>query len=234
MAKVNKPKFKIYAKLGTNLTDHPKLTSNKLTSKKWQFLFSSKRKPKKQTEYGSILQAKQRLKTFYGCPNNKQFTNFFIKANRYKGNQTINFIKLMERRLDIVLFRSKVSPSLQEIRQFIQHGHFLLNGSVVKTSSIILNKNDIISVNSNSIDFIKNKVNFYFSSLINNNKLQKNLKLNQVIETNPLLFTPNYIEFNYYLMEGQLIELPTVENICYSFNPDLTALTEYYKYKKKV
>lgn len=232
MSKVNTPKFKIYSKLGTKLTDHPKLTSQKLKSKKWQFLLSSNRRPRKATEYGSILQAKQKLKAFYGCPSDKQLTNTFVKAGYYKGNQTINFIKLMERRFDIFLFRSKISPSLREIRQFIQHGHFFINGNVVKTPSLLLNKNDVITVDKDSRELIKNKSISYVSSLINNNKATKNL--DQIIKDQPILFTPNYIEFNHYLMEGELLNLPDAENICYPFTPDLTSLMEYYKYKKKI
>ena len=66
------------------------------------------------------------------------------------------------------------------------------------------------------------------------NNISKKLTLNQIINEQPILFTPNYIEFNYYLMEGKLIDMPDVENICYPFNPDLTSLMEYYKYKKKI
>ena len=193
MSKVNTPKFKIYSKLGTKLTDHPKITSQKLKSKKWQFLLSANRRPRKETEYGSILQAKQKLKAFYGCPSDKQFTNVFVKAGQYRGNQTINFIKLMERRLDVILLRSKISPCLGEIRQFIQHGHFYVNGSLVTKPSLLLNKNDFINVNINSIDLIKNKINTYYSKLILNNNISKKLTLNQIINEQPILFTPNYI-----------------------------------------
>ena len=227
MSKRNTPKFKIYSKFGSKLTDHPKLTSSKLKSKKWQFLFSSNRRPRKETEYGSVLRAKQRLNAFYGGINNKQLTTLFIKAGQYKGNQTINFIKLLERRLDVFLFRSKLSPSLHEIRQLIQHGHFLINGSVVKTASLLLKKNDRISVKAESIDLLKNKVNRYFSQIIHNNKISKKMSMAQIVRNNPILFVPNYIEFNHYLMEGQLVELPDVENICYPMNPDLTPLMEY-------
>jgi small subunit ribosomal protein S4 len=234
MSKVNKPKFKIYSKLGTKLTDNPKLSSSKLKTRKWLSLLSPKYRPRKESEYGSLLKAKQRLNTFYGSIKNKQLTNLFIKAGTYKGNQTINFIKLLERRLDIILLRSKISPSLGEIRQLIQHGHFLVNGSVVRTSSLVLNKQDVITVAPNSMGLVKNKVNLYISNLLVNNNISKRLKLNQVIKENPILFTPNYIEFNYYLMEGILIDLPDVENICYPMNPDLTSLMEYYKHKKKI
>jgi small subunit ribosomal protein S4 len=234
MSKVNTPKFKIYPKLGIKLTDHPKLTSQKLKSKKWKFLLTPNYRPKKETEYGSMLQAKQKLKTFYGCPNNKQFKNLFIKASYYEGNQTINFIKLIERRLDVFLFRSKISPSLGEIRQFIKHGHFSVNNSLVITPSQLLNKNDCIKVNLKSMSFIKSKTKAYYSDVINNNSISKNSSLNNTKHVHPILFTPNYIEFNYYLMEGKLIDFPTAENISYPFNPDLNSLMEYYKYKRNI
>jgi small subunit ribosomal protein S4 len=234
MSKVNIPKFKVYSSLGIKLTDHPKLTSQKLRSKKWRLLFSPNRRPRKETEYGLMLQAKQKLRTFYGCTSDKQFTNTFIKAGYYKGNQIINFIKLMERRLDVILLRSKISPSVVEIRQFIQHGHFSLNNSLIKTPSLLLNKNDFIKVNPQSIDLIKNKVSDYYLNLINNNKISTKLTLNQIINKQPILFIPNYLEFNHDLMEGKLINTPDVENICYSFNPDLTSLMDYYKYKLKI
>jgi small subunit ribosomal protein S4 len=233
MSKVKIPKFKIYSKLGIKLTDHPKLTSKKLRSKKWQLLFSFKRRPRKESEYGLLLQAKQKLKIFYGCASNKQFTNTFVKAGYYKGNQTINFILLMERRLDVILLRSKISPSMREIRQFIQHGHFFVNKSLVKKPSFLLNKNDLIKVNSTSIDFIKNKSTSYFSSIITNNNISKRLTLSQLIKKQVTLFTPNYIEFNYFLMEGKLVDTPDVKNICYPFNFDLILLMDYYKHRLK-
>jgi small subunit ribosomal protein S4 len=233
MSKVKTPKFKIYSKLGTKLTDHPKLNSQKLRSKKWQLLFSPNYRPRKETEYGSLLEAKKKLKIFYRCPSDKQFTNTFVKAGYYKGNQTINFIILMERRLDIFLFRSKISPSIIEIRQFVQHGHFLVNNSFVKRPSFLLNKNDLITVKSISIGLIKSKSNSYYSNIVNNN-IYKNLTLNKIIDKQVILFTPNYIEFNYYLMEGILVEIPDVKNICYPFNPDLISLMDYYKYILKI
>lgn len=234
MSKVNKPKFKIYSKLGLKLTDNPKLKSQKLSSKKWQILFGSNYKPKKETEYGSLLRSKQELKTFYGSLKDKQLNNLFIKAKKYKGNQTINLIKLLERRLDIFLYRCKLSPSIHEIRHLIQHGHFSLNNNIIKISSIILKPGDSISVNLKSKSFIKLKMKNYLESLKKLNKISKKSKINKIIKDNSILFTPNYIEFNTQLLKGKLIELPRVEDISYPFNPNLTSLTEYFKYKKKL
>jgi small subunit ribosomal protein S4 len=226
------PKFKVYSKFGNQLTDNPKLSASKLTSKKWQLVFSARRRPRKETEFGSLLRAKQRLNAFYGSIKNRQLTTLFVKAGKYNGNQTINFIKLLERRLDIFLFRAKISPSLHEIRQLIQHGHFYVNDHIVKTASLSLNKGDKIHVKATSMDLIKSKVNSYCSQ--NSVNITKKMKPYQVIRNFPILFTPNYIEFNYILMEGYLVDLPDVENVLYPMNPDLTALMEYYKYKKRV
>ena len=232
MSKRKIPKFKVYSKFGTQLTDNPKINPSKLQRKKWQLALSTRRQPRKETEYGSVLRSKQRLNAFYGSIQNKQLTNLFVSAGKYTGNQTLNFIKLLERRLDIFLFRAKLSPSLHEIRQWIQHGHFFLNGSSVKTASVNLSKGDIISVRPDSLRFLKNKVTSYSSQNVLN--LNKKMKRYQILRKNPILFTPNYIEFNYVLMEGQLVELPDVENILYPMNPDLPNLMEYYKYHKRV
>lgn len=234
MSKKNIPKFKIYSTLGNQLTDHPKLSSSKLKSKKWQRLFLKNRRPKRSTEYGSVLRAKQQLNAFYGNIKDKQLTNLFIKAGQYEGNQIINFIKLLERRLDVFLFRSKLSPSFSEIRQLIQHEHFLLNGLPIKTASILLTKGDIISVKKESITLLKDKVANYCSSLMAHRNVSNKVNINKMIKDNPILFVPNYIEFNYFLMKGQLSELPHVETISYPMMPNLTSLLEYYKYKKKL
>ena len=141
MSKKNKPKFKIYSKLGVGLTDHPKISGERLRAKKWQTFYSEVKRPKKESEYGTMLSAKQRLNLFYGQIKEKQFHNFYKKAKFYEGNQTMNFVKLLERRLDVILFRAKVSPSFHEIRQLIQHGHVKVNDKVTKTASFLLKLN---------------------------------------------------------------------------------------------
>jgi small subunit ribosomal protein S4 len=237
MSKTNQPKFKIYSKLGLRLTDHPKIFLKKLGSKKWQSLYSNSKQPRKDTEYGAMLSAKQRLNLFYGQIKDKQFHTLYNNAKAYEGNQTINFIKLLERRLDVVLFRAKIAPSFREIRQLIQHGHVEVNNKVVKISSLILNKNDFFSFKATSLNFVKSKSSRYFSQIVNDNNVQAinwSLKsYNARKHNNSILFVPNYIEFNSDLMLGKLVSLPTEDNICLPMNPKLTNIMEYYKYKKK-
>jgi len=291
MSKTNRPQFKIYSKLGLRLTEHPKVSSGKLGSKKWQALHSGLKRPSKDTEYGAMLSGKQRLNVFYGQIKEKQFHNLYLTAKTYEGNQTINFIKLLERRLDVILFRAKISPSFREIRQLIQHGHVTVNNNIVKTSSILLNKNDYFSFKETSLAFIKsisnrnyleiphntdsvlkkkdtsfiktmsrykgnklivktvlkkrvsektNKTAFTRLNISDSNftllKRLRQFKLTGVEEATtlyPIYFIPNYIEFNFNLMVGKLIGLPTETNIFFTMNPKLTSIMEYYKYKKK-
>lgn len=233
MSKVNKPKFKVYSKLGLRLTDHPKLSSNKLGAKKWQTLYSNSRRPRKDTEYGAMLSAKQRLKVFYGQIKDKQFHSLYKSAKGYQGNQTVNFIKLLERRLDVILFRSKIAPSFREIRQLIQHGHIEVNNKTVRTASYLLNKGDFFSIKSSSQELVKAKSSRYFSHIVNNNKISKKDDLQSLFSRNPILFVPNYLEINYDLLIGKLVSMPEVSDICFPMNPRLNNIMEYYKYKKK-
>ena len=233
MSRANKPKFKIYSKLGLKLTDHPKISSGKLGAKKWQTLAAS-RKPRRETEYGTLLQAKQRLRAFYGQLKDKQLTRLYIQAEQFEGNQMINFVKLLERRFDIVLFRLKISPSLRECQQLIQHGHFSINNTKVTVPSFILKEDDFIAVNNDSIPFLKEKVKRYLSGIVHHKKISKKQDFLEIIKDNPILFIPNYLEFNYEIMAGKYIFLPDASNICYPMNPKLAYLMEYYKYKRKL
>ena len=230
MSKQKNTKFKVYSKLGLRLTNHPKIFSNKLSSKKWNNLQSIHRRPRKETEYGVMLQAKQRLSCFYGLLKDNQLTRKYVFAKKFHGNQTINFIKLIERRLDVILYRCKISPSFHQLRQLIQHGHILLNGSSVNKSSSLLSVGDCISIKQGSYVTVKSMYSKYSEQT--SNPVKQNIK--GILDKYPLLVTPNYIEFNPELLEGRLVMLPETSDILYPMDPQLTHLMEYYKYKKKI
>ena len=234
MSRRNTPKYKVYSKLGISLTNHPKLSSGKLSAKKWQNVYSSSRRPRKESEYGVLLQAKQRLSHFYGGIKANQLNRDYKRAKSFTGNQTINFIKLIERRLDVILYRCKFAPSFHEIRQLIQHGHILLNGSTVKSSSHRLVIGDRISIKLGSEELIKRGLSKSFNQNSTLKRQQKVLSIGDILENKPLLALPNFVEFNYQLLEGKVISLPDTTDILYSMDPRLTHLMEYYKYKKKL
>ncbi len=103
----------------------------------------------KYSEYGLQLREKQKAKRIYGILE-KQFRNYFEKALRIKGVTGENLIKLLERRLDNVVYRLGFAPSRKAARQLILHSHFTLNGKVVNIPSILVKPGDEIQVREQS------------------------------------------------------------------------------------
>ena len=90
--------------------------------------------------------AKQKLKCHYGYITEKQFRNLFYKASKVKGNTSENLIELLERRLDAAVYRMKFVTTIFAARQFVSHGHILVNGKKVTIPSYSLKNGDIIEV----------------------------------------------------------------------------------------
>ena len=101
------------------------------------------------SEYGSQLREKQKVKRYYGLLE-KQFRRTFTRAERQKGVTGENLLKLLESRLDNVVYRCGFAHSRAEGRQLVAHRHFLLNGRKVGTPSITLKTGDVIEVREKS------------------------------------------------------------------------------------
>ena len=101
---------------------------------------------KKLTDYGTQLQAKQRLKTYYGNVSEKQFAKYYAEAIRRRGDAAENLVGILESRLDNLVFKSKFVPTIFASRQFINHGHILVNGKRVNIPSYMVKVGDVISV----------------------------------------------------------------------------------------
>ncbi len=101
------------------------------------------------SEYGVQLREKQKIKRIYGVLETP-FRNYFAKANRQKGPTGENLIKLLERRLDNVVYRLGFAPSRKAARQLVLHRHFLVNGKLVNIPSYLLRPGDVVSVRENS------------------------------------------------------------------------------------
>lgn len=100
---------------------------------------------KKVSEYGLQLREKQKAKRYYGIQE-KQFRNYFAKADAKEGMTGENLLTLIERRLDNVVFRMGMGESRRDARQLVVHGHFLINGKKADIPSMIVNAGDVISV----------------------------------------------------------------------------------------
>jgi small subunit ribosomal protein S4 len=99
---------------------------------------------KKPTEYGIQLREKQKVRRIYGVAE-KQFRSYFSEAARQKGMTGENLLRLLERRLDNVVFQLGFATSRPEARQLVRHGHFTVNGRRVDIPSFLVRLNDVVA-----------------------------------------------------------------------------------------
>lgn len=99
----------------------------------------------KLSDYGLQLREKQKVKRIYGVME-RQFKNYFEKATKMKGITGVNLLKLLERRLDNVVYRMGFAINRRQARQFVSHGMFLVNGKRVNIPSYLLRPGDIVEV----------------------------------------------------------------------------------------
>ncbi|SFL90813.1 30S ribosomal protein S4 [Halanaerobium salsuginis] len=158
----------------------------------------------KVSEYGSQLREKQKVRRIYGIME-KQFHNYFQKAETLPGVTGENFLQLLERRLDNVVFRLGFASSRSEARQFVLHGHILVNGSKVDIPSYQIEVDDVISVKDSS---------------------RKTNRFKEVFEYNSDLATQEWLSTDLEKAEGSVVALPEREDIDYPVEEHL--IVEYY------
>ncbi|MCI9263804.1 MAG: 30S ribosomal protein S4 [Oscillospiraceae bacterium] len=122
---------------------------------------TTNRKPKanvrrKQSEYATQLQEKQKVKFVYGILE-KQFHSYYEKAIRMPGETGENLLILVERRLDNVVYRLGFAMTRREARQLVNHGHFTVNGRKVNIPSYLVKVGDVIEVKESSRQSVKFK-----------------------------------------------------------------------------
>lgn len=105
----------------------------------------------KPSEYGIQLREKQKTKRIYGLME-KQFRNYFKKADRQPGITGANLLILLERRLDNVVFRLGFGASRKEARQLVSHGHFTINGHKANIPSMLMKPGDVLQVRDTAKD----------------------------------------------------------------------------------
>ena len=111
---------------------------------------------KKNSEYGLQLRAKQKARSFYGV-NEKQFHHYFEIAERKQGVTGDNLLKLLESRLDNVVYRCGFASSRAEARQLVGHGHFEVNGKRVDIASYLVKAGEVVSICAKSMESDKIK-----------------------------------------------------------------------------
>src|SRR3954453_8090187 len=125
MTKRANAKYKIDRRMGENIWGRPKSPVNKREYGPGQH---GQRRKGKMSDFGTQLKAKQKLKGYYANLSERQFHKVYDEAVRMTGDSSENLIGLLERRLDVVVYRSKFVPTVFAARQFVSHGHVKLNG----------------------------------------------------------------------------------------------------------
>ncbi|MGL5245424.1 MAG: 30S ribosomal protein S4 [Sarcina sp.] len=141
MAKMMGPRFKLCRRLGLNVTGHPKAMDRATRG--------TARSDKKLSPYGTQLLEKQRLRSYYGVME-KQFRNYVKKAMKDKEPTGYALIKLLECRLDNLVYRLGFANSIRQARQMVVHGHLLINDEKVNIPSYQVSIGDVISLREKS------------------------------------------------------------------------------------
>ena len=148
-------------------------------------------KIKKPTGYALQLREKQKVKRIYGVLEN-QFRRYFEVADRQRGITGETLLQLLERRLDNVVYRLGLSTSRAQARQFVRHGHFLVNGRKVDIPSYSLKAGDVVTVRATSA---------------------KNPAITHAMEEVKGRGIPEWLAFDTDKMTGRVVQLPTREQI---------------------
>ena len=143
-AKRSTRKLKISRRLGVNLWGQAKSPFNKRKYKPGQHGPTSR--GGNSSDYAKQMRAKQTLKGYYGNIGEKKFRAYYMEASNMKGNASANLIGLLERRLDAVVYRAKLAPTVFSARQLVSHGHIYVNDKRVKISSYQVKPGDVITV----------------------------------------------------------------------------------------
>ena len=199
MTKRLNSKHKVDRRLKVNLWGRPKSPFNTRAYGPGQH---GQTKTSKPSDYGIQLQAKQKLKAYYGNINERQFRNIYRKALQKKGDTTENLIALLESRLDTVVYRAKFAPTVFSARQMINHGHIVVNKKRVNISSYTVKHSDLIEVREKS-----KKLNVIDGSLQSKERdVPEYIQLDNKNKTAKIVRIPKFSEVPYpVIMEPNLV-----------------------------
>ena len=203
MTKRIKSKHKVDRRLGANIWGRPKSPFNSRAYGPGQHGQRSSAKP---SDYKVQLQAKQKLKNYYGNLNERQFRNLYREADRRRGNTGENLVGLLESRLDAVIYRAKFATTVFQARQLINHGHVKVNGKRVNISSFKLNDKDEVEIKESS------------------KQLAYVLSSTQLKERD----VPEYIVADHKQMTAKFSRVPKMDEIPYPAIMEPNLVVEYY------
>jgi len=203
MTKRHEAKYKIDRRMGQNVWGRPKSPINHREYGPGQH---GQRRKGKLSDYGIQLRAKQKLRGYYGNILERQFRGIYQEAIRMKGDSGAHMIGLLERRLDAVVYRAKLVPTVFAARQFISHGHVKVNGRRVTIASYRVEVDDLVEVK------------------------EKSKQLALVLEATSLAErdVPDYIDVDHSKMTAKLTRIPQLTDVPYPVQMEPHLVVEFY------
>ncbi len=163
-------------------------------------------KRRKLSGYAVQLAAKQKLKGYYANLGERQFRRFYEAAARLRGDTAENLIGLLERRLDMVVYRLNFVPTIFAARQLVNHGHVQVNGKRVTIPSYLVREGDLIEVR------------------------ERARAIPMVLETaqRPEREVPDYLEAEPKAFRGRFVRTPKLADVPYPVQMEPNLVVEFY------
>ncbi|GLB46654.1 30S ribosomal protein S4 [Philodulcilactobacillus myokoensis] len=199
MSRYTGPSWRVSRRLGISLSG----TGKELSRRPYAPGDHGQGRRQKLSEYGTQLKEKQKVRYMYGL-NERQFRNLFDRAGKInEGTHGNNFMILLERRLDNIVYRLGLATTRRQARQLVNHGHITVDGKRVDIPSYEVKIGQVIAVREKSRDM-------------------------QVIKdaVDAVVGRPQYVSFNSKKLEGSLNRLPQSDELNADIDPSL--IVEYY------
>jgi len=203
MTKRHEVKYKIDRRIGENLWGRPKSPLNARAYGPGQH---GQRRKGKTSDYGLQLKAKQKLKGYYGSITEKAFKRLYTEAARVKGDTGERLVGLLESRLDAIVYRAKFVPTVFAARQFVNHGHVMVNGKRVTIPSYTVKAGDKVELRERS------------------RQLGVVLEAVQLAERD----VPDYIEADHSKMSATFVRVPALADVPYPVQMEPNLVVEFY------
>jgi len=189
--------------MGENIWGRPKSPVNRREYGPGQH---GQRRKGKLSDFGVQLRAKQKLRGYYANIGERQFRKIYAEASRMRGDTGAILIGLLERRLDALIYRAKLVPTVFSSRQVVSHGHVMVNGKRVTIPSYRVETGDLVELTARGKELII------------------------VIEASqsPERDVPDYIEADHKKMTAKLVRVPTLSEVPYPVQMEPHLVVEFY------
>ena len=203
MSKRISTKYKIDRRMGENIWGRPKSPVNRRPYGPGEH---GQGRKGKLSDFGVQLRAKQKLKGYYGNISEKQFRGIYKRASQMKGDTSQNLIGLLECRLDAVVYRARFVPTVFAARQFVNHGHILVNGKRVNIPSYRCKPGDVVEIREKS------------------KALAIVLEAIQLAERD----IPEYVQVDHNKMTAKFLSVPVLTDVPYPVQMEPNLTVEFY------